>query len=166
MLIYTDVLTGDEMIADSYDMKEVEDGFFFEVEGTWVTLGDVDVDIGANPSAEEADEGTESASRKVVDIVDSFRLVEQSGHDKKSFMGYIKPWLSKVIEKLPEDQQAEFKGKAQASIKFLIGKIKDLQFFSGESMDPDGTLAYAYYKEGASQPTFLFPKFALKGTKC
>lgn len=41
----------------------------------WVTLGDVDVDIGANPSAEEADEGTESASRKVVDIVDSFRLV-------------------------------------------------------------------------------------------
>lgn len=22
------------MIADSYDMKEVEDGFFFEVEGT------------------------------------------------------------------------------------------------------------------------------------
>lgn len=39
----------------------------------------------------------------------------------------MQPWLSKVIEKLPEDQQAEFKGKAQASIKFLIGKIKDLQ---------------------------------------
>lgn len=78
-------------------------------------MGDVDVDIGANPSAEEADEGTESTSRKVVDVVDSFRLVvratsrpadctnaalhtlthsmmlqEQSGHDKKSFMGYIK----------------------------------------------------------------------------
>ena len=41
----------------------------------WVTVGDVDVDIGANPSAEEADEGTESSSRKVVDVVDSFRLV-------------------------------------------------------------------------------------------
>ena len=41
----------------------------------WVTVGDVDVDIGANPSAEEADEGTESTSRKVVDVVDSFRLV-------------------------------------------------------------------------------------------
>ena len=38
--------------------------------------------------------------------------------------------------------------------------------FTGESMDPDGTLAYAYYKEGASQPTFLFPKYALKGMKC
>lgn len=40
-----------------------------------MTVGDVDVDIGANPSAEEADEGTESTSRKVVDVVDSFRLV-------------------------------------------------------------------------------------------
>ena len=28
------VYSGDEMIADSYEMKEVEDGFFFEVEGT------------------------------------------------------------------------------------------------------------------------------------
>ena len=56
MLIYTDLLTGelqrlllhcaklyvsiccafagDEMIADSYELKEVEDAFFFEVEGS------------------------------------------------------------------------------------------------------------------------------------
>lgn len=45
-----------------------------------MTVGDVDVDIGANPSAEEADEGTESTSRKVVDIVDSFRLVVGTSH--------------------------------------------------------------------------------------
>ena len=38
-------------------------------------MTDVDVDIGANPSAEEADEGTESTSPKVVDVVDSFILV-------------------------------------------------------------------------------------------
>lgn len=31
---FVDVAVGDEMIADSYDMKEVEDGFFFEVEGS------------------------------------------------------------------------------------------------------------------------------------
>ena len=29
-----DTAVGDEMIADSYEMKEVEDGFFFEVEGS------------------------------------------------------------------------------------------------------------------------------------
>ena len=39
----------------------------------------------------------------------------------------VQPWLTKVVEKLPKDQEAEFKTKAQSSIKFLIGKIKDLQ---------------------------------------
>ena len=28
------VLTGDEMLSDTYDLTEVEDGFFFEVEGS------------------------------------------------------------------------------------------------------------------------------------
>ncbi len=41
----------------------------------WVTVGSVDVDIGANPSAEEAEEGVDDSARKVVDIIDSFRLV-------------------------------------------------------------------------------------------
>ena len=40
----------------------------------WTTVGDVDIDIGANPSAEEAEEGVESANRKTVDIIESFRL--------------------------------------------------------------------------------------------
>ena len=40
----------------------------------WVTVGDVDVDIGANPSAEEEEDGVDSTSRKVVDVVDAFRL--------------------------------------------------------------------------------------------
>ena len=30
--------------------------------------------------------------------------------------------------------------------------------FTSESMDPEATMVYAYYKEGASQPTFLYPK--------
>lgn len=35
----------------------------------------MDVDIGANPSAEGGDEeGVESTSRKVVDLIDAFRL--------------------------------------------------------------------------------------------
>lgn len=34
----------------------------------------MEVDTGANASAEEAEEGVDSSSRKVVDIQDSFRL--------------------------------------------------------------------------------------------
>lgn len=42
----------------------------------WVTRGAVDVNIGANPSAEEGgeDEGVDDSVQKVVDIVDTFRL--------------------------------------------------------------------------------------------
>ena len=28
------------------------------------------------------------------------------------------------------------------------------------------TLCYAYYKEGAEAPTFLFPKYAMEEMKC
>ena len=40
----------------------------------WTTVGDVDIDIGANPSAEDAEEGVEANNRKTVDIIESFRL--------------------------------------------------------------------------------------------
>ena len=38
--------------------------------------------------------------------------------------------------------------------------------FTGESMDPEQTLLYAYYADGKAEPTFLYPKFALKEEKC
>ena len=44
----------------------------------WQEVGDTNVDIGANPSAEEAVEGVDPSSRKVVDIIDGFRLVVRS----------------------------------------------------------------------------------------
>jgi len=42
----------------------------------WQVRGDVDVDIGANPSAEGGDEddGGGSTEQKVVDLIDAFRL--------------------------------------------------------------------------------------------
>lgn len=42
----------------------------------WVVQGAVNVDIGANPSAEggEEDEGVDDQAVKVVDVVDTFRL--------------------------------------------------------------------------------------------
>lgn len=41
----------------------------------WVVQGAIEVDIGANPSAEGGeDEGVDDQATKVVDIVDTFRL--------------------------------------------------------------------------------------------
>ena len=56
----------------------------------WNTVGDVDIDIGANPSAEEAEEGVESTDRKVVDIIESFRL---NVRPKCLFVDFCSPHL-------------------------------------------------------------------------
>lgn len=167
MIIFKDILSEDELLGDSYEIEEIEDGFFYQVEGKWQVRGEVDVDIGANPSAEGGDDdgGGGSTETKVVDLIDAFRLNEQPSYNKKDLTGYIKPWLARVVAKLPESEAAEFKAKAPGAIKFLLGKVKDLQFFLGESMDPDSTMVYAFYKEGAAQPTFLYPKYALRGVK-
>ena len=38
--------------------------------------------------------------------------------------------------------------------------------FLGETGEPEASLAFAFYKEGASDPTFLFFKYALVEEKC
>ena len=53
-------------------------------------MGDVDVDIGGNPSAEDEAEALESSSKKVVDLQDAFRLQEGPSYSKKELMTYLK----------------------------------------------------------------------------
>lgn len=38
--------------------------------------------------------------------------------------------------------------------------------FVGESMGDDSTLVFAYYKDGATDPTFLYFAHGLKEIKC
>ncbi|KAL6532477.1 hypothetical protein OROGR_014447 [Orobanche gracilis] len=168
MLVYTDLLTGDELLSDSFPYKEIENGLLWEVEGKWVVKGAVDVDIGANPSAEggEDDEGVDDGATKVVDIVDTFRLQEQPPFDKKQFIGYIKKYIKLLTPKLAAEDQEKFKKHIEGGTKFLISKIADLQFFVGESMHDDSTVVFAYYKDGATDPTFLYFAHGLKEVKC
>ncbi|KAG6432129.1 hypothetical protein SASPL_103703 [Salvia splendens] len=168
MLVYQDLLTGDELLSDSFTYKEIENGCLWEVEGKWVVTGAVDVDIGANPSAEGAgeDEGVDDQAVKVVDIVDTFRLQEQPPFDKKQFIGYIKKYIKTLTPKLDAEKQEEFKKSIEGATKYLVSKLKDLQFFVGESMHDDSSLVFAYYKEGATDPTFLYFAHGLKEIKC
>lgn len=43
--------------------------------------------------------------------------------------GVGQTWLKAVAEQLPEDKVAEFKEKAPEGVKYLLGKIKDLQLW-------------------------------------
>ncbi|KAI3923020.1 hypothetical protein MKW98_013554 [Papaver atlanticum] len=168
MIVYQDLLTGDELLSDSFPYEEIVDGMLWQVEGKWVVQGAVDVNIGANPSAEgaDADEAVDDTAVKCVDIVDTFRLQEQPTFDKKEFVACIKRFIKTLTPKLSEEEKTKFNNGIAAATKYLLSKLKDLQFFVGESMHDDATMVFAYYKEGAADPTFLYFAHSLKEIEC
>ena len=83
-----DLITDDEIISDSYNLKEI-DGVAYEADCKKISIGGESFDVGGNPSAEEADEGLEDGVETVIDVVHSFRLNETS-FDKKSYLTHLK----------------------------------------------------------------------------
>jgi hypothetical protein len=105
-------------------------------------VGGDNVDIGANPSAEEAGEDVDDTKQQVIDVVYSFRLQETS-FDKKSYLTHLKDYMKKVKQAMKDsgaDDAAvtEFEKGASGYAKKIVANFKDYEFFIGESMDPDG----------------------------
>uniref|UniRef100_A0A060T6K5 Translationally-controlled tumor protein homolog n=1 Tax=Blastobotrys adeninivorans TaxID=409370 RepID=A0A060T6K5_BLAAD len=169
MLLYTDILTGDEMISDAFNLKEV-DGVAYEADGAMITVSNgADVDIGANPSAEGGDEALEEGAEQVINIVHNFRL-QQTSFDKKTYLAYLKGYMKAVKSSLQEkgaseDEIAAFEKGAQGFAKKIISSFKDFEFFTGESMNPDGMVALLNYREDGVTPYFTFWKHGLKEEK-
>jgi hypothetical protein len=144
MLLYEDVFSGDELFTDTYPMKLVDD-CLWEVTGKHISRTQDDIQLaGSNASAEEADEGTDSASESGVDVILNHRLVETGFSSKKDYTIYLKDYMKKVVKYLEEndkkDQVDSFKANISKVMKELLGKFKDLQFFQGESMDADAMI--------------------------
>lgn len=171
MKIYKDIFNGDEMFSDTYKIKLI-DSCLYEVTGKLVQRKHGDVQIeGSNPSAEEADEGTDEAVESGVDIVLNHRLVESFAFgDKKSYTQYLKEYMKRLVTKLNEtapDQVDDFKSNMNKVMKDLLGRFKDLQFFTGENMDIDGMVAMCEYRDidGVSTPIMMFFKHGLEEEK-
>jgi len=171
MRIYKCIFTGDEMFSDSFKMKLIDE-VVYEVYGKLVQRKQGGVLLeGSNPSAEEADEGTEDAVESGIDVVLNSRLVETYAFgDKKSFTAYLKDYMKKLITNLEEkspDQVEIFKTNINKYMKDLLSRFKDLQFFTGESMDVDGMVAICEYRDidGVSTPVLSFFKHGLEEEK-
>jgi len=170
MRIYKDIFTGDEIFSDTYKIKLV-DQVMYEVTGKLIQRKGEDVKLdGANPSAEEAEEGTDANVESGVDIVLNHRLVETAFGDKKSYMIYLKDYMKKVVDKLGEtapDQVDVFKTNINVVMKDVLSRFKDLQFFTGESMDCDGMIAMMEYRDidGQSIPILMCFKHGLEEEK-
>eukprot|EP00834_Sanchytrium_tribonematis_P001412 NODE_34_length_36538_cov_0.612854.p20 type:complete len:160 gc:universal NODE_34_length_36538_cov_0.612854:7844-7365(-) len=155
MKLFRDVLSGDEMFSDAYKYKEV--GCTFEVDCKMIQVKEGS-DLPVNE--DEVDDQTLTVN----DVVYSFRLVETQ-FDKKSYMTYIKGYMKKLqahLEANNPERVDGFKSEAQAFVKSQLGNIADLQFFIGESMDPDAMVALLNWREDGITPYITFFKDGLK----
>merc|ERR1712186_239523 len=172
MKIYEDVFTGDELFSDTYPMKLV-DNCMYEVYGKHITRKSDDIQLeGSNASAEEADEGTDSTSESGVDLVLNHRLVETGFGSKKDYTVYLKDYMKKVVKHLEDNNRGaevdEFKKNINGVMKELLGKFKDLQFYTGESMEAEAMILIMDYKdyEGEERPVIMAFKHGLEEEKC
>ncbi|KAF9780178.1 translationally controlled tumor-associated [Thelephora terrestris] len=167
MLLYTDILTGDEMFSDAFQVTLVDD-IVYEVKCTMITVkAGADVDIGANPSAEDQEDALEEGSTQVNDVVHSFRL-QGTGFDKKSYIAHIKGYMKAIkaeLQKSNPDRVETFEKGAANYFKKISANFKDFEFYTGESMNPDGLVALLNYREDGITPFFTFWKDGLKEVK-
>lgn len=166
MKLYTDRVTGDEMVSDGYKITLVDD-IVYEVDAQMMVVQEGEVDIGGNPSAEEQQEALENGGSQVINVVHTFRL-QSTQFDKKSYLSYLKGYMKTIKKELetsnPERVEAFEKGAA-AFAKKVVGNFKDYEFYTGESMNPDGMVALLNYREDGVTPYFTLWKDGLKEMK-
>ncbi|CAH6721586.1 translationally-controlled tumor protein homolog [[Candida] jaroonii] len=107
MLIYKDVITGDNLFSDQYPFKEVGDAVY-EVSFTSVD--------GKN-------------------LVEEFNL-QPTFFDKKSFLENFRSYglvVSKYLEESNPDSVRPFQANSMAYVKEHLQNIKDFEFYTGPS---------------------------------
>merc|ERR1711878_169881 len=173
MKIYKDVFSGDELFSDTYPMKLVDD-CVYEVYGKHISRTEGDIQLeGSNASAEgaDADEGGDASTVSGVDLVLNHRLTETGFGSKKDYMVYLKDYMKKVVKYLEGNDRAgevdTFKKNINNVMKDLLGKFKDLQFFTGESMDAEAMILILDYKEvdGEEKPILMAFKHGISEEK-
>lgn len=170
MRVWKDIISGDEMVSDSFPYTEVFDGAGLEVKGKFVSKREnEDFGLAANTEEGEDTSAVDDKTITVIDVADSLRLQEIS-LDKKSFMAYIKGYLKAIKEKLEAagkaDRVAPFQKGATELVKLLVSKWDEVQVWTGDSGNWEAGLAYCYQKEQTDEgPTFYYFLDGLKQEK-
>ena len=176
MKIFKDVLTGDEMLSDTFQMTvEYEDAIYKVPSKNRPKddLGNVDVGCGdAFTKKEGEDEApAQEGVEMVLDVIANSEL-KQVNMSKKEFMAYIKDYFKKIIAYLEENGKKErvdgFKKGAQAFIKFIVPKYDDIELYTGANGENDdgeivGGICISYWEDDSAKgPMFYFFKDGLK----
>jgi len=162
------------MCTDSYNIENVSG--LMKVRGKHVTRSERfdDAKLGANPSAEEGDEGTDDCSYSGIDIVLDNRLQKTAFGTKKEFMVYFKDFVKRLEEikkeKNPSLDVAQWRSGVQAAFKTALADFDSFEFYTGESCNPDGSIAMVKWETPAGEsddvPFVYFFSEGLKEEKC
>jgi hypothetical protein len=169
MIVYRDIITGDEMLSDAFPLKQVVDEEGNAVEGLMycesrnIQAGGDNVDIGCGNSfggGGEDDAGADDTIQTVNNVIHSFQYTETQVGGANDFKSWIKEYMNAVRTKLRESgkQKEEiqaFMGTAPNIAKFLLKRFNDLQFYLGPAFDPT-SMVFSLYPDGATTPCFYF----------
>ncbi|KPI34336.1 uncharacterized protein AB675_11228 [Cyphellophora attinorum] len=173
MIIYRDLLTGDEIIADTSKIIDAGNGLW-EVDGRMIKKGAENIVLaGANPSAEgeDADEGgEEGASEPVLDLADQFRYQKMEGVSKKVYQADLKKYMKALVEKMREAGKSEeeikaFQSEAPAAAKKILGNWDNYDVYKGESMGEVAMYVLVDFREDGMTPYATVWKHGLEEYK-
>ncbi|OKL56045.1 Translationally-controlled tumor protein-like protein [Talaromyces atroroseus] len=177
MIIYKDIISGDEIISDTFNLKE-EGPVLWTADCRKYLKGSESFQLeGANPSAEggDEDEGGEGAQTMVHDIEDQFRLVwlktdEGMKPSKEAYKSHLKTYVKAVNNKLKEKGASEetikeFQSGAAAAVKKILGNYDNYDVLMGQSMDGNAMHVLIDFRDDGVTPFATVWKHGLEEMK-
>lgn len=168
MRIFEDIVTGIEVISDSYPMELLFDGAACEVQSRMVVKGDVNIDVGCgnafggkNEEEEEGATGGSAPVEKVNDLIDAFGY-EETSFEKADWQKAFKEFVKEILEKKTANKEsaeaiAKFKANAGLFVKYIGSKFGDLTIYTPKDYDSTHSLVFSYWKEENDEaPVFIF----------
>ena len=116
-------------------------GTVCKVPAKYIEVGEEDIDIGGNDSAEGGDEdaGVDDSKQQVIDLVHNFRY-QSMEYSKKEYMTYMKAFCKKCVMYKKEhdmaDQVPAFKENVQEALKAITSEWNEYCWCPALSLTP------------------------------
>lgn len=163
VIVYTDKITGHELISDSYNLEPMYEGIAFFVKSNKVTEEALDLGI----ETEDGDAGDGGAER--VNNITHFFNYQATSYKKKEYMTYIKSFIKRTLASIEdEERQALFKTQSMKLVKFILANIKEIDFFINQENNEEGMVVAGHWtgEEGPNDgPTMIYFVDAMKSQK-
>ena len=167
MIVYKDIVSGDELFTDSYKMQLIDD-LIYEVEGKTVSVsGDIDEAlIGGNKATEPTEDGEDGDTGVDPNVVTGINIVlyhklQEVPYDKASFKEWLKTYMKKIKAKVEEKNAARSEIFQKGMQKWAMDVLKNFsqfKFYTGEQMDSEGMVITMGYRSDEITPYFVFIK--------